>query len=573
MTVDVTRVVLKGLPGESTGYTRYGQVLLGNLVRMMEFQRLNQGMSRTILLDGTEIVCQSVYGQKQVTITTAARGVEERKFLLTLEPVMDKYLFVYGAGTNMQPPYTYLAEDPYVKFYIFDPFNPKDSERFRLSKIRDRATDYNYKNNMERGEHLLYGYLVYNELTLTLSWQGWDRFSTISCPFSEFPGLTWIVSIGEASIGYFQQRAPIKIIKIFNQYTGAVLDEFIIKGVQRSLAVHVDGVDTTIPYFHALYYSVEHITSVDPPHEKTIKISQSGEWRSIPTSEYPVGQLHSYVKIETIIGKRLDGKIGIVSKEGFTITYAGLTTISSFVDSVGNYFYILDVITRTWITRHVDYVPTREYDYTSSLDDYPSRSCDLCNFYPLDMDARAAIEKTWTETITPYGPPMWYISYLSTIYHYDISYLGASSIKFLDSNVTNDGLDNPDSLVTSCIKHFIPTVSVCYGRQSALLAVASHTKAHQYFSGLPGSEWTDGPPADGELRQIYFKNPTKGVSGVNSTRENIGGTDNLTIKSFQRVSTLTDWTNITSEILLRYHALTNENFDFQKLFGIFLYKD
>lgn len=98
---DVTRFILKGVPGRSIAYTRFGQTLLDNLLTMMKFQNLKQFRSRVVLRDGTEIVCQSVFGQNQVTITTAVSGVEKRKFLMSLKGANDRYLIALGDQYQM----------------------------------------------------------------------------------------------------------------------------------------------------------------------------------------------------------------------------------------------------------------------------------------------------------------------------------------------------------------------------------------------------------------------------------------------------------------------------------------
>jgi len=115
-------------------YTRYGQVLLDDLKRRMAFQNLSQHVSRVTLINGTEIVCQSIFGQDQVTITCIPRLPYKRRVVHNLDTYgFDRYLIVLE--------YPYL-----VRSFIFDTKDRSISEH--NSHIKSGGTGYSHTANV-----------------------------------------------------------------------------------------------------------------------------------------------------------------------------------------------------------------------------------------------------------------------------------------------------------------------------------------------------------------------------------------------------------------------------------------
>jgi len=141
-------------------YTRYGQVLLDDLKRRMAFQNLSQHVSRVTLINGTEIVCQSIFGQDQVTINTVAMITQERKREEEFLTGDDLYLLIYDGAAVVYNPVT----DKMVKLASFP------SQYVAIERINPYANNrsYNY----------------------------------VSCPCREFPGYNWEIEIG-SNPGFF----------------------------------------------------------------------------------------------------------------------------------------------------------------------------------------------------------------------------------------------------------------------------------------------------------------------------------------------------------------------------------
>jgi hypothetical protein len=684
--VSETRYILKGIPDRSIGFTRYGQTLLDNLQRMMKFQNLQQLTSRTVLLDGTEIVCQSVFGQRQVTITTVPRGVEERRFVEKFTGGVDKYLIVYGAGENLQT-LTPEQEEPYVKFFVFDPFNPTKNQRFRLSATADRETDHKYKSGLEPTGWRQLGHTSYNEVLLTSLWKGWAWFSSTSCVFAEFPSLKWVVNIGQTISDRLNNTKSV-IAKIFNQSTGGFIDEFVLYGMKTDLHVALNEY-STIPQFDFEYFAIEHITSLEPPYTKTIKISQSGLAHDAPSSEYPYGRPIAYAKVVTTIGLKPDGTFGVINKAATPVTVGpgvdDRLTIASIINRVNDWWYIFDGYEKKWSVcrdivtvtggsrvdtdqythlvdsirsfnignskyaysaNYVYAVPTYgpywgapgmfnvhrwrvspsefiEYDPltmdSTPIDDWAEYIASeaggfaLNLFYPLNIFSAYVSNVDWhsKSRSTSYyyapgeTPPNWPWMYgevenliwqaegSTQAFYRLLCKPGEGNINFFDTTqipsipdirVGGQGIngetgpnyhwlyaDDPREWNTS--KHFIPVICNAVGRHSALLSIASHTKAAQYQEGVPHSGSFDGPPATNELRRIYIQYPTGAARYPETIIDNPGGLEDIELKVTPAPRMLAPWIDITVKFEELFFNLTGEPFDFQKLFGIFLYKD
>src|SRR5574343_633172 len=148
------RYVFKGNQHAAMAYTRYGQVLLAELKRRMTFQDLSQDRSRAILINGTEIVCQSIFGQDQVIITTVDVIKEKKKEKEQLYTGDDWYLLIYDGASVIYNPVT----EKMIKLPSFP------SQYVAIARISP------YANN--------------------------KSYNYVSCPCREFPGYNWEIEIG-----------------------------------------------------------------------------------------------------------------------------------------------------------------------------------------------------------------------------------------------------------------------------------------------------------------------------------------------------------------------------------------
>lgn len=87
------RYIFLGNITESAKLTRLAQSLMNNFRQLMIFQGLSQNVRRFRFIDGTEIVCESRFGQNSITINTVSqisyKKEEEENLLVPLEGLVE----------------------------------------------------------------------------------------------------------------------------------------------------------------------------------------------------------------------------------------------------------------------------------------------------------------------------------------------------------------------------------------------------------------------------------------------------------------------------------------------------
>jgi hypothetical protein len=219
--ISATRFIFKGIPDKAMQLTRPASVLLDMLLNEMKFQGLQQGTKRLQLQDGTEIVCQSVFGQHQITITTAAVKQEKKLGSLEITSLQDKFLIVYQASQFVT---RYLVYNP-----VTNSMQVGNGDDF-LSYIKDTVDPWH------------------------TSLSGRD-FNAVSCGIKENKKYLWVGISGS----YYQNKmGPNYIyIKVINRHN---LTEVARTGMfeETNLAIHYNGSPTYLDSFSPTHLSIEH---------------------------------------------------------------------------------------------------------------------------------------------------------------------------------------------------------------------------------------------------------------------------------------------------------------------------